>query len=122
MDNITIKRNLGFYKYNRTMSMGYSTSGLKEDAQKAFQLLYDLSKAGITTEQLEKLARGEAWVAEWLQADSGLEHKWEYEAILSQNGVFLIDTYFDARKGDNFLMLFNGSSEIPTPKEKNDES
>lgn len=65
--------------------------------QSLINLVSRLEKQGITLEQLEKLAKGEAWVAEWKE-------------LSTMEGLITITN------GD-LALTFNGKTDVPTPEE-----
>lgn len=85
-------------------------------------LMHKLLSAGITPSMLEKLASGDAWVAEWVSAKG--QGKVDSNGVLGYlpkhrqvDGDMTLELYTSTSpKHMEKYLTFNGSSEIPTPK------
>lgn len=104
----------------------YNRAPVKCDAErivKCVNLIAELEQKGITIEQLEKLANGDAWIAEYVNQASVKQDK-VCLGISTLNKKAEFNFAYKGRGFVNFnfikpthIMTFNGKTDVPKPKE-----
>ena len=89
----------------------------REKYEMCLQNLMDRLGKKFSTEQLEALVSGEAWVAEWEEVEGELcASSLQRHLIKTKDNRIVFEDFIDSETNSHY-MTFNGNINIPTPNE-----